>query len=149
MGFDGSSMKAGLGRRRATPPALVVATLLAALAAAPSRAQETPQPDSPIRALMKAVGAATDVDPPPDFVVQSRAPQPPASISAFTTPPEPPGKVKTEKELEEMDSELETVGKRHDALRAAFPPAAKALAEAAAAKKEKAKSKTRPGGPLP
>ncbi len=73
--------------------------------------------------------------------MQSRPAQQPASIPAFTTPAEPPGTIKTAKELEAMDSDLEAVGKRHDALRAAFPPSAKAVADAAAAKKAKSEKK--------
>ena len=130
-------------------PLIVVATLFGALAASPSKAQNAPQPDSPVRSLMRGMGLATDVDPPPDFVVQSRAAQQPASIPPFTTPAEPPGTVKTDKELEAMDSDLEAAGKTHDALRAAFPPAAKAVADAAAAKKAKSEKKSAAGGPSP
>ncbi len=140
------------GRRREnarTAPLIVVATLLGTLAAVPSRAQDAPQPDSPLRSLMKGAGLVTDVAPPPDFVQQSRPAQQPASIPVFTTPAEPPGKVKTVKELQAMDGDLEAVGKRHDALRAAYPPSAKAVAEAAAAKKAKSKNKPAHSGPLP
>jgi hypothetical protein len=98
---------------------------------------------------MKGAGLATDVDPPPDFVVQSRPAQQPASIPAFTTPAEPPGKIKTAKEVEAMDSDLEAVARRHDALRAAYPPSAKAVAAAAAAKKDKSMNKSAAPGLVP
>lgn len=143
-------MKSGHWRERMRTALLtVVATLFAALAACPSSAQDASQPASPFRSLMRGVGLATDVDPPPDFVLQSRAAQQPASIPPFTTPTEPPGTVKTEKELEAVDSDLEAAGKSHDALRAAFPPAAKAVAEAAAAKKAKSEKKAPAGGVSP
>jgi hypothetical protein len=132
-----------------TTPAVLVATLLAAFAASGARAQDATTPDSPLRTLLKGAGIVTDVDQPPDFVVQSRPAQPAASIPAFTTPDEPPGKIKTAKELEEMDSDLTAVSKRHDALRAAYPPSAKAVAEAAAAKKDKSKKKPAAGGLFP
>jgi hypothetical protein len=132
-----------------TTPAIFVATLLAAFAASGARAQDATPPDSPFRALMKGAGIVTDPDEPPDFVVRSRPAQPQQSIPAFATPDEPPGKVKTAKELEELDSDLTAVGKRHDALRAAYPSSAKAVAEAAAAKKDKSKTKRAAGGLLP
>jgi hypothetical protein len=149
MDFGGFAMTPGRGRACAPKaPLIAVAALLAALAASPARAQDA-SPDSPFRALMKGAGLATDVAPPPDFVQQSRSPQEPDSIPAFTTPAEPPGKIKTAKELEEMDGDLQAVAKRHDALRAAFPPSAKAMAEAAAAKKAKSRDKPAKSGPIP
>ena len=149
MDFGDLAMMPRPGREGArTAPLILVATLLAALAAVPARAQEA-SPDSPLRSLMKGAGLATDVAPPPDFVQQSRPPQEPESIPAFTTPPEPPGKIKTAKELEEMDSDLTAVSKRHDALRAAYPPSAKAVAEAAAAKKDKSMNKSAAPGLVP
>ena len=48
-----------------------------------------------------------------------------------------------------MDGDLEAVAKRHDALRAAFPPSAKAVAQAAAAKKAKSQDKPAASGPDP
>ncbi|MGD0642419.1 MAG: hypothetical protein ABSC22_16870 [Roseiarcus sp.] len=155
MGCDGISMISALRREtKRTASLVVVATLLGALAACSSMAQDAPaqdaaQPESPLRSLMKGAGLATDVDPPPDFVRESRPAQEPAPIPAFTTPAEPPGAVKTAKELEALDNDLEAVAKRHDALRAAFPPSAKAVAQAAAAKKAKSKAKPASSGPIP
>ncbi len=149
MDFGGFAMMAGPGRagaRRA--PLIALATLLAALAAVPARAQDAAA-DSPFRDLMKGVGLATDVAPPPDFVRQSRLPQEPASIPVFATPPEPPGKIETAKELEDVDSDLQAVARRHDALRAAFAPKARAMAQAAAAKKAKSRDKPTKSGPVP
>ena len=59
----------------------------------------------------------------------------------FTPPDEPPGKPKSAKEIEAIDGDLESIGKRHDALLATFPPSAKAVAAAAAEKKAKSKRK--------
>jgi len=144
--MDFRDVWASLGRPRVG--LVVAAALLMGFAASASCAQDSlpaaPPPDSPLRALMKAAGLATDVNPPPDFVLQSRPAQQPDPIPPFTKPPEPPAKAKTASEVDAIDSDLEAIGKRHDALRASFPPSAKAVAEAAAAKK--AKSKTKPAG---
>jgi hypothetical protein len=143
MGFPGLLARRD---RRCAARLIGVATALAALAVA-AHAQDAPlaaPSDSPLKAVMKAAGLATDVGPPPDFVLQSRPGQKPDPIPPFTAPPEPPGKAKTPGEVEAIDSDLEAIAKRHDALRAAFPPSAKAVADAAAAKK--AKSKTKPAG---
>ena len=101
---------------------------------------------SPMHSLAKSLGFATDVDPPPDFVQQSRPDAPQQEIPVFTPPPEPPGKVKSAKEVEAIDGDLEAIVKRHDALRAGYPPSARAVAEA-----KKAKSKRKPvvAGPAP
>ena len=106
-----------------------------------------PAPDqSPIHSLAKGLGFATDVDPPPDFVQQSRPAAPAQEIPVFTPPGEPPGKPKTAKEVEAIDSDLEAIVKRHDALRASYPPSARAVAEA---KKAKPKPKPIVAGPAP
>ena len=59
-------------------------------------------------------------------------------IPVFATPAEPPGKIKSAKEVESIDSDLEAIAKRHDALRAGYAGSAKAVA---AAKKEKSRRK--------
>lgn len=117
-------------------------------APSPSHAQDA-QPDSPLKSLLKGAGLATDVSAPPDFVVNSRPAAPAPAMPAFTAPPEPPGKAKSDKDVEAIDRDLEAVGKRHDALRAAFPPSRQAVAEAAAAKKAKSKTKPKQNGVLP
>ena len=79
--------------------------------------------------LAKTTGLATDVPPPPDFVVKSRAAAPSAPIPVMGSPEEPPSRVKSEADLKAMDAELESANRKHDALRSAFPPSAKARAE--------------------
>ena len=130
-------------RRRGRAAALAIAA--AAVAACAAAAQEAPPPQdqspSPLHSLAKTLGVATDIDPPPDFVRQSRPDAPAAEIPVFTPPNEPPGAVKSAKEVDAIDGELESIAKRHDALRATFPPSAKAVAAATAEKKAKSKRK--------
>jgi hypothetical protein len=127
---------------------IVAGALVAALSGAGARAQEA-QTDSPMKSVMKIVGFATDVKPPPEFVQQSRPSKAPPSIPAFNKAPEPPGAAKSAQEVGDIDSDLEAIGKQHDALRAAFPPSAKAVADAEAAKAAKAKSKSAQKSPIP
>jgi len=128
---------------------IVAAASLAALCLpGASHAQDAPS-DSPLKAALKIVGFATDVSPPPDFVRQSRPAQTPPSIRVFNQPPEPPAAVKSADEIAAIHKELEDVAKRHDALRAAFPPSAKAVADAAAARAAKAKTKGAQKSPIP
>lgn len=129
--------------RRARAMALAFAAATLAASAAPAQEATPPQDESPspLHSLAKGFGFATDTAPPPDFVQQSRPAEPAADIPVYTSPPEPPGKVKSAKEIEAIDSDLESIAKRHDALRAAYPPAAKAVAAAAAEKKAKSKPK--------
>jgi hypothetical protein len=138
-------------RRRGAVAALTIAG--AALAACAALGQEATPPQgespSPFHSFAKDFGFATDVEPPPDFVQQSRPPQPGAAIPVFTPPDEPPGKAKNAKEIEAIDGELESIGKRHDALLATFPPSAKAVAAAAAEKKAKSKRKSPPAADAP
>ena len=140
-----------LGRRRGRIAALAIAATALAVCAAP--AQEAPPPQdespSPLHSLAKGLGFATDVAPPPDFVQQSRPAEPGAEIPIFTPPDEPPGKPKSAKEIEAIDSDLESIGKRHDALLTTFPPSAKAVAAAAAEKKAKSKRKPADGAGAP
>jgi hypothetical protein len=84
----------------------------------------------------KLLGFATDVQPPADFVVKSRPASDPDYIPVFQPPPEPERKALKEDELKAMKTDLDALQKRHDVLRQAYPPAAKALAEEAAAKKK-------------
>ncbi len=130
-------------RRRGRVGAWAVAATAFAVCAAPAQEATPPQDESPspFHSLAKSFGFATDVAPPPGFVQQSRPAQPAAEIPVFTPPDEPPGKPKSAKEIEAIDGDLESIAKRHDALLAAFPPSAKAVAGAAAEKEKKAKSK--------
>jgi hypothetical protein len=135
------------GRRRGVVAALAVVG--SALASGIALAQEAPplqdESPSPLHSLAKGLGFATDVGPPPDFVQQSRPTEPQAEVPVFTPPDEPPGKPKTAKEIEAIGGDLESIAKRHEALLATFPPAAKA---AAADKKAKSKRKS-PGAGAP
>jgi hypothetical protein len=156
----GLRVRSKIGRvRRATLAGLAIA--LAALSAGVARAQDVPpssqtapppqqgapSPDqSPFRSLAKSFGFATDVDPPPDFVRESRPAALQQEVPIFATPPEPPGKIKSAKEVEAIDNDLEAIVKRHDALRAGYAPSARAVAEA---KKAKAKPKPVISGPTP
>jgi hypothetical protein len=130
-------------RRRIGAAALAVAATALAACAAPAQEATPPQDESssPLHSLAKSFGFATDVEPPPDFVQQSRPAQPAAEIPVFTPPAEPPGKPKSAKEIEAIGGDLESIAKRHEALLATFPPSAKAVAAAAAEKEKKAKSK--------
>jgi hypothetical protein len=119
--------------------------------AAPQQQDAAPPSDtdqSPLHSLAKGLGFATDVAPPPDFVQQSRPATPQQEIPVFTPPAEPPGKIKSAKEVEAIDSDLEAIVKRDDALRAGYAPSARAVAAAAAAKKAKSKPKLAPTPPL-
>jgi hypothetical protein len=145
------------GARRPLAAGLAIAAATLTLCAA--QAQNAPPPSqnaapqqqdaapdqSPLHSLAKGLGFATDVDPPPDFVLQSRPSTPQQEIPVFTQPGEPPGKIKSAKEVEAIDSDLEAIGKRHDALRAGYAPSARAVAEE---KKAKSKPKLVPAPPL-
>ena len=115
-----------------------------AMTASLAQAQE-----SFFHSLAKSVGVATDVDPPADFVANSRPKDPPAPISVYAPPDEPQSKVKSTSDLKRMDADLVGASKKHDALRSAFPPSAKAMAEADAADRAKAKKKRPAEGASP
>ncbi|THD43099.1 MAG: hypothetical protein E7774_13700 [Bradyrhizobium sp.] len=138
----------GGARRALAAVAIAVATLgLGAARAQDAPAQQEPAPDrSPLHSLAKSFGFATDVDPPPDFVRESRPATPQQEIPVFTPPPEPPGKIKSAKEVEDIDDDLESIARRHDALRAGYAPSARAVA---AAKKVKLKPKPGVSDPTP
>jgi hypothetical protein len=115
-----------------------VALIVVASFASPlARAQ-----DSPLRSVAKSAGLAMDPAPPVGFVLATRPAGEPQPIPVFQPPEEPPSRVKSRAELKAMDANLESAGKKHDAIRAAFPPAAKAMAEAEA--EAARKSKRRP-----
>jgi hypothetical protein len=111
---------------RQTGALLVILGLASVAIPAPAAAQ-----DSLLRSIARSAGLVADPAPPADFVLTSRpaADEPP--IPVFKTPEEPPSKVMSKAELKAMDADLDSAGKRHDKIRAAFPPAAKAEAEAA------------------
>ena len=121
--------------------ALGVLVVAVVIGTAQPRAQDQ---DSVLRSIAKKTGVATDVAAPPDFVVKSRAAEPPGPLPVFGTPDEPNSKVMTPRELRAMDAELDSAGKKHDVLRAGFAPSAKAVAEAKAEAAERAKHKKKP-----
>ena len=98
------------------------------------------QTDSVLKSAMKMMGFATDVAPPADFVLQSRPKGDLDYIPIFQPPPEPAKPVLGDKDLKAVKSDLDSVEKQADALRQAFPPAAKAVAEEQAAAAKKAKT---------
>ncbi len=104
---------------------------------APSSAQ---QPDGLMKSVAKVLGFATDVGPPADFVAKSRPKSEPDYIPVFRAPPEPARPVMNAKQFQALKGDLDSVEKRADALRQAYPPSAKAVAEEQAAR-DKAKSK--------
>ena len=96
------------------------------------------QADSPLKSAMKLFGFAADPPAPADFVLKSRPPGDLDYIPVFRPPPEPAKPALNDKDLKALKGDLDSVQKRDDALRTAFPPAAKAMAEQAASKKPKA-----------
>ena len=119
-------------------PRRVAAAGLLALAAfvASSVDVYAQQQDSVLKQAAKIFGFATDVGPPVDFVSKTRPGSDPGYIPVFQPPPEPARPTLKNDELKAVQSDLDGVGKQHDALRQAFPPAAKAMAEEQAAKKK-------------
>src|SRR5579863_4109053 len=99
------------------------------------------QADNVLKQGAKLLGFATDVEPPADFVVKSRAAGDVDFIPVFQPPPEPARPALKAPDLKAVKGDLDAVQKQHDALRQAYPPAVKAMAEEAAAKK---KPKTSP-----
>jgi hypothetical protein len=94
------------------------------------------QQDSILKQGFKIFGFATDVAPPVDFVNKTRPSSDPGYIPVFQPPPEPARPTLKTDELKAVKNDLDGVGKQHDAIRQAFPPAAKAMAEQQAAKKK-------------
>src|SRR5277367_5634903 len=125
-------------RHRHRPGRFAAAGLVALAAlAASAQAGKAQEQDNVFKQGAKLLGFATDVAPPQDFVVKSRPAVDPDYIPVFQPPPEPERKALKDDELKAMKSDLDTVQQRHDALRQAYPPAAKALAEEEAAKKKR------------
>jgi hypothetical protein len=107
-----------------------------------SSASLAQQDDSVLKSAMKLMGFATDAPPPADFVLQSRPKGDLDFIPIFQPPPEPAKPALNDKELKAVKGDLDSVQKRDDATRQAFPPAVKAAAEEAAAKKAKSEPAT-------
>jgi hypothetical protein len=119
-----------------------IGTVVAAAACLWSLASHAQQADSLVKSGAKLLGFATDVAPPADFVLQSRPKGDLDYIPVFQPPPEPAKPVLNGKELKAVKGDLDSVQKRDDAIRQAFPPAVKAAAEEAAAKKAKSNPAT-------
>jgi hypothetical protein len=98
------------------------------------------QQDSILKQAAKIFGFATDVGPPPDFVSKTRPTGDLDYIPVFQPPLEPPRPLLKDPEVKAVKGDLDGVQKQHDALRQAFPPAAKALAEEQAAQKKPSSS---------
>ncbi len=102
------------------------------------------QADNPLKSVMKILGFAADAPQAQDFVVKSRPEKEPGYIPVFQAPPEPAKKALDSKSLGNLKGDLDSTEKRADALRASFPPAAKAVAEEKAQEAAKAKRKPAP-----
>ena len=105
------------------------------------------QQDSILKQAAKIFGFATDVGSPADFVDKTRPSGDLDYIPVFQPPPEPKRPTLKKDQLKAMKSDLDGIEKRHNALRQAFPPAAKALADDAddqAAQKKQGSSAAKP-----
>ena len=123
---------AGRGRTRiAIAGLLALAGLFASESAVCAQQQ-----DNILKQAAKIFGFATDVGPPADFVAKAKPTGDLNYIPVFQAPPEPTRPLLKKDQLKAMKSDLDSVDKEHDALREAFPPAAKALAEEQAAQKK-------------
>jgi len=123
---------AGRGVRRI---AWAGALALAALSASGAEVCAQQQ-DSILKQAAKIFGFAADVGPPADFVAKTRPSGDLDYIPVFQPPPEPSRPALKNEDLKAVKSDLDAVGKQHNALRQAFPPAAKAMAEDQAAQKK-------------
>ncbi len=123
---------AGLGLRRSALAGLLA--LAAFVASGPEGYAQ--QQDSILKQAFKVFGFATDVGPPADFVAKTRPTDDLDYIPVYQPPPEPSRPAMKTDELKAVKSDLDGVGKRDNALRQAFPPAAKAMAKEQAAQKK-------------
>ena len=121
-----------VGKTRTALAAAAVICLSASCAAAQ---------DSPLKSVAKLFGFATDPGPGADFVEKTRPGKEQDYIPVFRPPPEPAKPIMSKDQLNALKGDLDSTEKSHDALRAGFPPAAKAMAEEAA---KKAAAKTTP-----
>jgi hypothetical protein len=128
-----------LSNRRETSRATAF-TLALAVALGAASGASAQQQDNPLKSVMKIFGFATDVPEPQDFVRQSRAEKEPDYIPVFQPPPEPARPVLKDKDLGALKGDLDSVERRADSVRQAFPPAEKAVAEEQAQKAKKTPS---------
>lgn len=121
----------------AGPGRLAWAGLLALAALSASGSEVcAQQQDNILKQAFKFFGFATDVPPPAGFVSKTRPAGDLDYIPVFQPPPEPTRPLMKSDQLKAIKSDLSSVDKRDDALRQAFPPAAKALAQERAAEKK-------------
>ncbi len=133
-------------RKRDNGKKVLVATLGAMLAAilcagCASADADNPRDDSVLKKAAKVGGFATDVGPPADFVLKSRPQETEGYVPIFRPAFVHQNKAKTPAELKALETDFGAVQARHDSMRSAFPPAAKAVAERKAAEAAKAKKK--------
>jgi hypothetical protein len=121
-----------LGARRAAWAGLLALTAVFASGSVASAQQQ----DSLLKQAFKLFGFATDVGPPADFVSKTRSKSDLNYIPVFQPPPEPARPVLKAPDLKAMKGDLDGVEKHDDAIRQAFPPAAKAMAEERAGQKK-------------
>jgi hypothetical protein len=111
----------------------IIAVAALSASGSASLAQES---DSLLKRGAKFLGFATDVAPPADFVQKSRPTGDLDFVPVFQPPPEPARPALKGADLNTLKGDLESTQKQADALRRAYPPAAKAIADADAAKKK-------------
>jgi hypothetical protein len=111
---------AGIARRKVATAALAACALASFSACA--GAQDS---DSTLKSAAKALGFATDVGPPADFVTATRPKGELDYIPIFTPPGEPPTPALDEKAQKAIAADLEATNRRAEAMRGAFTPAAK------------------------
>ena len=126
----------GAGSRRRPAGAAIARVLALAALAASGSASFAQDSDSLLKRGAKLLGFATDVAPPADFVQKSRPAGDLDYVPVFQPPPEPARPALKDTDLKALKGDLDAVQKQADALRQAYPPAAKAIAEQAAAKKK-------------
>jgi hypothetical protein len=130
----------GAGGRRAPATIVAVGLLGLAVLAASGSASFAQESDNLLKRGLKSgaklLGFATDVAPPADFVQKSRPAGDVDFIPVFQPPPEPARPALKGADLKALKGDLDAVQKQADALRQAYPPAAKAIAEQEAAKKK-------------
>ena len=127
-----------------TKAGAIIGVLTCAAACAWGSPGSAQQQDSLLKNAAKALGFATDVGPPADFVQKSRPKGDLDYIPLFQPPPEPARPAMNVKDLAKLRSDLDSIDKRDDTTREAFPPSAKAVAEEKAERAKAAAKKPNP-----
>lgn len=112
-----------------TPRFLTFLALTACLAVPLGNASLAHADDDNMRGIAESLGLAVPAATPPPFVTELRPTGDLPWIPVFTPPPEPKIAKLTPQQLRAQQGELDGANKAHDAIRNAFPPSAKALAE--------------------